>query len=150
MITSKMAAMASNPGAPISSAKPLDGRALGVVVGVLVGAAAVPAPKVGVLVAAAVAAWVWASAAWVSSAFTVAVAGPGVSNGVLLKIGVTGVSVRLEVALGGGDVSVLVDEGVVVKVGLPVGVRVARARAVWVNWDSDGAAARWAGKITRA
>lgn len=140
--TISTAAIASNPVAPISSAKPLCGRALGVTLGVLVGAAAVPGPKVAVLVAAAaVAAAVCANAAWVSNAFTVAVAGP------VVKIGVIGVSVRLGVAVGAGTVSVLVEDGVRLGAGLLLGVWVASAAAVSV---CAGAAERCAGRITSA
>lgn len=140
--TISTAAIVSNPVAPISSAKPLCGSVLGVAVGVLVGAAAVPGPKVAVLVpAAALAAAVCASAAWVSRAFTVAVAGAAV------KIGVIGVPVRLGVAVGGGSVFVLVDEGVRLGTGLLLGVSVASATAVSI---SVGAAERCEGRITSA
>jgi len=57
-----------------------------------------------------------------------------------VKIGVTGVSVRLGVAVGGGMVSVLVEKGVRLAIGLPVGLDVPVASA------AEGCA----GKITRA
>ena len=97
-IASKIAAAANNPGAPISSANPLWGNALGVAVGV-------PGVEVGP-VAVTVTAWVCATAACVSRAFTVCVAGSDVlvingvfvGRGVLVRVGVE-VAVRVEVAV---------------------------------------------------
>src|SRR3972149_2041929 len=146
MTASRTAAIASNPCAPTSSAKPLAGNALGVTVGVLVGAAVEPSTGAEGLVAAApVAASVCASAAWVSNAFTVAVAGSAVN------IGVIGVSLGSGVSLGGGSVSVLVADAVKVKLGVALAVRLAveggSTAAVSV---CAGAAERCAGRITRA
>lgn len=147
MITiSKSAAAASKSGAPLLSPKPLCGRALGVTVGVAeLGVADAP-----VLVAACVC----ASAAWVSKAATVCVAGSDVDVGVSVNNGAAEVSV----AVGGADVAVRV----AVRVGVRVGVRVTvgvfvicklRATAVLVSCAEDGgcgSAARNPGRMTNA
>ena len=105
-------AAASRPGGPTSSAKPLVGSALGVEVGVLV--AGVPLT----VAVGCTAASVCARAAWVSRAFTVAVAPLSVGVAVSVNKGVTGVFEGLAVAEGGACVGVRV--GVTVNVGVLV------------------------------